>query len=220
MSRTNCLDFERRLNEVLDRHESPHDDDVLTAHADECSECNRYLSVQQSVMQIIGTAGFENGLESNVTRSSLRYQTSPGWSVVSALAICLAIGLALPRMANRSAEQFSDESPMLVAQIHASSDKVPEPVTQSPRVQTESNLTMLVTVDGAVESWQQFLASSTANAEWLEPVATPIRPLADSMTSTFNVLRKTMPGVRRMQDEERRESLDSAQRFHALGHVV
>jgi hypothetical protein len=44
-----CIDFEDRLNEVLDLRLSPADDAVLQAHADVCADCRELLSAQANL---------------------------------------------------------------------------------------------------------------------------------------------------------------------------
>ena len=209
MSETNCLEFERRLNEVLDARENPRDDHTIVGHAMECFQCDRYLATQVHILEAVNTAGLAKCEKPIAANRESDHQSRRAWFIGAALSICVVIGFSLPRHAEKS----DADQPTMLAKVTPAENAAVELMVESPAEVDESSTTMMVAMDGAVESWNQFLASSTENAEWLEPVATPIRPLADSMTSTFNVLRKTMPGVRRMQDQPRSEGLDSAQRL-------
>ncbi len=209
MNDTNCLTFELRLNEILDARGNPHADNVIVDHATECAECDRYLSAQVRILDIVNTVGLATCEKPRTASCTSNRRRLHGWSIGAALSVCVIIGFVL----QGDAEQSDTEQPTLMAQIPSTVNVPGESIPTPPADIDERSTTMMVAMDGAVESWNQFLASSTENAEWLEPVATPIRPLADSMTSTFNVLRKTMPGVRRMQEQPQTERLDSAQRL-------
>ncbi|MFC1758694.1 hypothetical protein ACFL2H_07990 [Planctomycetota bacterium] len=211
MNRMNCHEFETRLNDVLDRRDIPLEDGVLTSHAAECSTCCRLLSTQLRVMETIGKAISKSEDHSNIGLSFVepslpQPRRSRNWMLAVATAVCLAIALMLPQANDHSADAPLSQ----MVHVHDSSRAIPDTELEVVTEEHSQDSTILVAMDDAVESWNHFLASRTENTAWLEPVATPIRPLANSMTSTFNVLRQAMPRVRRVQHEQHREGLGSA----------
>lgn len=118
---------------------------------------------------------------------------------LAALAAMVAVGVynasnwSGPQLPRQTASNYV-ESSTFIANVDESSDN---PVPHENRYETTFPLDDLV-----VKSLSEFLAESTSNTKWLEPVATPIRPLADSMTSTFNVLRQAIPTGRRIAKPE------------------
>ncbi len=215
MRTLNCHDFNERLNEILDQREIPTCDRALIAHAASCPLCDRRLTTQQSILELVESPKrtvVRDAPPANTQRSR-RHEWN--WLIVVATAACIAVAYSLFQPAHQSSIQ-----PNAVAHsaqpVEATAGAVD--TEQETHDVSEPNESFVATMGVAVESWNQFLATRTENTEWLEPVASPIRPLTESMTSPFNVLRQTMPRVRR--EEPRGELLDSAKVFLAKSQLA
>jgi hypothetical protein len=200
MSGLQCQQFQERLNDLLDRRAAPRDDANIARHAKTCPECERWLDTQELVMRSlhISTPCTQS------TRVEYPFVTSGRWGAIAAIAATISLCLFAGHQWLNAPETY--EVAMVAEPVAIISENVEEIEIPVPLTDTAFR------IDGAVESWNEFLASSAANTEWLEPVATPIRPLADSMTSTFNVLRQAIPTGRRIQKPEIKVQ-ESAARF-------
>ena len=204
MNRLTCQEFEDRLNDVLDLRQSPQQDHRLTRHARVCSGCKRRLATQQSIISAVEPRAAAQNTYTNAKHAAGH------WFLVSA-AIAAAITITITLFAptrNDADQQIASAS---VSGNNDSGADVTENVMENEGTsRTLDGDTVSSPVDAAIETWSEFIVSSTSNTEWLEPVASPIRPLANSVSSTFNVLRQTLPQSRR-DTKSRSEPLESAQ---------
>lgn len=182
----NCIQFEARMNELLDRRSSFSRDAIIQQHAQECPNCARWLAAQTKINQCM--AEFNRvELEPNQTRSKQRMDASSYWLV--AATICIAV-LSI------TASFLSFDRPVPVAQLAppVPSQNIVSPVVVAPDL-SESNdeLETLYTINSLATSllmMDDLLPEEITQR--IEQAADPIRPLTDSVSSTINVLRRTI----------------------------
>ncbi|MCA9218623.1 MAG: hypothetical protein KDB27_36390 [Planctomycetales bacterium] len=191
MKSESCEAFEKRVNELLDARLDPHADGELLAHSVDCQECELLLETQRDLFAFIAKS------QSDVQRKRAVVSSRAGqWrTIATVLAACLAIGVAIVNRSPKSQTSVAEVS------TPSAADEVVS-VEIQPRVSTNRALVM----DDALASINAFLTEYPVDTQWLEPVASPIRPLADSMTSTFNVLRQALPPIRKKGTDRVEES--------------
>ena len=173
-----CVDFERRMNEVLDDRLDPHVDPMLISHARQCEGCQDLLDWNSAVVRAIPPAAPMSQPLANRFAISARRQwwTQPAvWGGLVAAAILAAIVVSLPETPDRSEtpdtkDQIATDStgtgpaPLDSIAIWAILDQIP----------VEEN-TRYVTV----------------------PIAGGIRPIRNSLGMAFEALRETLPPNKR-----------------------
>jgi hypothetical protein len=198
-----CVQFEMRLNQLLDDRRDPEGDLALSQHALECSECADLLLGQEVLrrgveMRLLNepTAGRDLAVRvaAEVTRcsrdSAWRRWT---WSIATiAAAVLLAVALQ--------------------HRLGGSRDTVPADRLAMPDASSDEG-TNRGLYDRAVAGIQMLRADSP---QWAEQMADGLKPVAESMSAALHGLRRTFsggePAVRSSQFE-----LQTLSRVGAIG---
>lgn len=202
-----CVEFEDRLNRLLDHRLSPDDDQPLCDHAQECQECAGLLHAQQRLFAGLGCGRIvppvslaERVVSQQHLEVSHREATwrKIGWGVLLASAASLG-GLALLALKDRDGEQVA-ELPVLETPGKATTQgtglaigrlgptKVKPPVAQSPvkEEKFDEYYVVLENFASQISEYKEFDEMS----ESLEPSFKPIR---SSFGLAIDALRRTLP---------------------------
>ncbi len=206
-----CQQFESRLNAVLDERRDPALDPQLRAHAHTCPPCHGLLETHR---QVLSAYRQRNGIApSQPTRSW--QNRAPGErprTRTIALAALLATACAVPLLLSNLPPTGRSEQPQAKLPDSARSRPAvlphPRPHSVHPTITDSAPATPNPeTLDVA---WNEL---RELNLEWLFPdlelprqqgsewlsrvrqVGGSLRPLTNSVTSTFSILRRTWPGT-------------------------
>jgi hypothetical protein len=178
MNRIDCREFDERFHEALDNRDAPERDQVLIAHARQCSSCAGVLRAQQAISAVI-------------CRADLKYAASPvvrrrsGYRrfAASMIAACVPVFLIAGWMLRPASDQVNNRSSgSTVNDLSLVSDSNPP---------ADGDLDLAV-------AWRQWISiQDPPSTSWLVPVVQPIQPLKNSVTSTWNVLIRTITPVKR-----------------------
>jgi hypothetical protein len=204
-----CEQFEHRLNEVLDQRRDPAQDRALHRHAQTCSACRGLLDTHRQILSAfrLRKAGTVRPLP---PQSSLNDRRIGNRS--AALAALLATACAVPLLigswmsATRSGQTKPD--PLIVPQgysVAASDQGLPSsrPPIAQPAPPDSSPEALAISWSGLRELNLEWLLHDLdmpqqTRADWLSrvrEVGGSLRPLTNSVTSTFSILKRTWPGT-------------------------
>ena len=206
-----CQQFESRLNTVLDERRDPALDPQLCAHAHACPLCQRLLETHR---QILSAYRHRNGIAlSHPTRSwQNRAPAAHPRTRTIAVAALLATVCAVPllrsnlppaRRSERPQTALPDSTRSLPAaprhpRPHSIHETIADAAPATPNPETldvawselrELNLEWL---------FPDLELPRQQGSEWLSrvrQVGGSLRPLTNSVTSTFSILRRTWPGA-------------------------
>lgn len=186
-----CIEFESRLHDVLDHREDPGLDNELAVHAQACEKCGQYLASQQALF--LSLSGSSIG---KVPVSSAQPATSlPGFWLVVNPAITLAAILLMGLLVTVA---FQDPSHQPGHQPGQAAVKVALPAKTVPShelVATQPNWALPQSLPNVQQWWNEATAQS-GGIPISEPVSCGLRPVANSVSSAWNVLRSSLPRVR------------------------
>jgi hypothetical protein len=188
-----CVEFERRLNELLDDR-LPLDSDLeLAAHADECGQCAELLAGHELLLR--GMAALCCDADDHLADGRRKPALVPAdlavrvaaqvggahprrlspWWMLPALAASVLIAAAVYNGAHAKP-----------ASKDATSDLSKE-VAHSP-VENPTSLT--------ADRWQPWLKQlGDGRDQWMDQVADGLKPVTDSMSAALHALRRTLPGA-------------------------
>jgi hypothetical protein len=190
-----CVEFEMRLNELLDERLPPSSDPVLESHAVDCPQCGDLLSAHEALLDAA------EGLARWPSRSDLAVRVAADlvqprgrrlgswiWALV-AMAAALLISLGLWRW-----RAGANPAPFAGNELVAQADNTATPSTlgtTSTLQQTDPRLWIS-------QSTQQ-AATDFGARDWtrVEQMADGLKPVADSMSAAWEALRRTWPHVER-----------------------
>ncbi len=176
-----CVQFEMRLNQLLDDRRDPECDLDLAEHARECPGCADLLVAHETLLRGVELRRFDEpsagrDLAVRVAAEVARSSGDSAWQrwswSVGTIAAALLLALALWH------------------RIGGLKDSAPADQSTTPIASRDdgSNRDLL---DRAVERTQKLLADSP---QWAEHVADGLKPVADSMSAALNGLRKRFSG--------------------------
>jgi predicted anti-sigma-YlaC factor YlaD len=130
-----CLDFESRLQDVLDARESPQADAAIRTHAAECAECGHLLAAMVAVVE--NTSAAPVACSADVTRRVLqqmrpvRARVLPlRWAVP--LAVAAALAAVLPVWSLLSGEHGPAENHAAITKAPAQAAPIEPDRTVAP----------------------------------------------------------------------------------------
>jgi hypothetical protein len=183
-----CVQFEMRLNELLDERSSPDADLDLLEHARDCSDCADLLAGHELLLNGVQTlespgagADFAVRVAAELADSRRPLWRRWMWSVPAVAAAAL-VAVGLWRMLNAPSYE-GRSTDRLVTTI---------PSADVPGVQRNVN-----------DRYFQYYGSQAAamteefrgrRIEWVEQMADGLKPVADSMSAALHALRRTLPG--------------------------
>lgn len=181
-----CVDFEARLNDVLDERAAPESDPELVRHSQTCVNCAEQMQWHLQILSAVHPPVMPNSIAdriatpSPVARGLGRLMQQPafwGGIVVAAAVGWLAINLpkSAPQPANTgdSAAELADRSPS---------------AGPSPLVASQQFYSLL----------EQLPVEETKRVA--EPIAGGIRPIRNSLGVAFDALRETLPPNKRPEE--------------------
>jgi len=191
-----CVEFEMRLNELLDERLPPESDPVLESHAVDCPQCGDLLSAHEALLDAA------EGLARSPLRSDLAVRvaadlvqpTGPrlgSWTwglVATAAAVMISLGLwrwhagANPALLAGNNELVG---PTRNATVPSAPGALSGLQQTDPRLWI-SQSTQQVTTDLGARDWTR-----------VEQMADGLKPVADSMSAAWEALRRTWPHVER-----------------------
>ncbi len=216
-----CHEFEIRLHELLDRRLEPQWDRLLRAHARTCPNCQDLLRDQQRILDALA------GRQATVTPSSGRTAPSPAarmrprvkltWSAGFAIACLVLLPLVsrslpptLPQGARPTTNQVAESTtaqpattpsqlgaPELAALSHVSPSAAPQ--NEFPLWDDWRSLDLGQLLPEA----ERVRLRSTRWLDRVREVGGSFRPLTNSVSSTFSILKRTWPGTQPRNDSGR-----------------
>lgn len=181
-----CTDFESRLHEVLDRRQDPSLDKKLISHTRTCEECGQYLASQQALFLSLAGSSVERVSVPSAQAAALR-------PTVVTPALVLAGILLIGLFVTAAFQGDTSHQPIQTAANVAGSPANKLPSDES--VSTRRKLLLPRSLPTVQQLWNEATAQ-TASIPISEPVACGLRPVANSVSSAWNVLRNSMPRVR------------------------
>ena len=160
------------MNSLLDSRRLPEQDPLLIQHAQDCEACRLDLETQRRVFE------FMQVHPTRARRRSAPSRTTIGVAAASAAFVLLAVSFNAPDAT--TPPTGSTQTP-----DHANTNPAPRVEPDSPNL-----LAGLMHGDFSNLLPEQTQLTDTA---WLDQVSGGVKPLANSMSSTFNVLRRTWP---------------------------
>ena len=209
-----CVDFARRLNLVLDERQRPDDDDMLQAHASDCSDCQQLLLGQSRLMELLGRE--VASLPSDFSRRTVAAASVP--SRVSArttriLAAVLATAATLLIVASPVARRLSrgpislEQRPSVptirtkgdhsrrraiptIAALQPELRKIDRKVPAAPAVvrSEPEEFRRLIR-----DFWRNLPEVPDSQLEPIDRLAGGFRPLASTLGAALDALRRSLP---------------------------
>lgn len=203
-----CVEFESRLNRVLDSRLSPDDDGQLAEHARECDDCSSLMQAQRALFAGLraGRAAVPVDLadrvvsrrHTEVTRSRARWRNA-GWTVLLATAASLA-GLAVIAWSNRNPQPSIVKTPEAPQQKNAGAGRGLAIATIGPKRGTETrNDETPKAADKfdayfvVLENFASQISDSKEFDEVSESLEPGIKPIRSSFELALDALRRTLP---------------------------
>lgn len=201
-----CLDFEQRLQRLLDYRCRPDYDDQLKMHAAVCDSCQGKLESQRLLFAHIATSstvelpsGMATAVLSRLTEQRhVRRQRRQRY-MTCALVVCLMCVLfmrhdfcPIDERPGIPAASLVTTLPALALpvtqqQLHHAAEK---PITTAAPKSTEQQ-----TVQLALKQWKTPLAQWNAHSMIsLDQITNGLKPIASSFSIALSALRRTLPG--------------------------
>jgi len=219
-----CIDFEDRLNQLLDDRLPVQDDPVLTAHADECVDCREVLAAQESLFRGLRTlqrqtivpemalpvmAEFNSPAPPFPTIPPPRFQRP--WAAIltsaAALVVAVSVGVWIANnsrpegnvvQANKSGGGKVNPDGLAIIVKPEAKNRL-QPATSAPH-KVQANKPSLTPAQQRESYWlaMESLASHIPPVENLdvEHYAPSFRPIRESFEVALDVLMRTLPGRR------------------------
>ena len=192
MIQLTCAKFETRFHDLLDQRSDPSQDAQLFSHSQHCKPCQQMMRAHASI---------ESVLDSISAQPASRLEHKPvvsisRWSAVAA-AIVLTVAVTSHFVVSARSNTAKAESGDANINMHVAENEVRSSAADESGnhlLALASNFNLLIPDDLSTQ------------AEWIEPVTTPMRPLQESVSSTINVLRRTIPGYRKTVDADGKTS--------------
>ncbi|MEO1973267.1 MAG: hypothetical protein ABGX07_17035 [Pirellulaceae bacterium] len=179
-----CVEFEWRLNELLDDRVDPIRDDQLASHAQSCEKCEDLLHWNSAVMGALPVQDLDPVRLDGFTTSNRgqfrnrgQFTFRAAWAVLAVVAAVVVCVSLLPN--SDTAEQGAD---------------------QPAALETERSNTDMLALWGVLDQFStgentRFVTEPTRFVT--EPIVGGIRPIRNSLGMAFGALRDTLPGKRR-----------------------
>lgn len=181
-----CEQFEQRVNQLLDARQSL-EDEPLMSHAANCEECRASWIAYQQMMGLLPI--------SSVAPLPRHGVWTRRFAAVAAAVVLLIAFVNWPR-AKREIEiqQISSTSP---SNIKPSTDVVHTPGAPPYLVHQPLVSLRLLSMGDWTQTMNQVELSFGAElpdvqTEWMSAVATSMSPLQDSLTTTLNLIRRSV----------------------------
>ena len=173
-----CVDFELRMNEIMDDRLDPNVDRLLVSHAQQCECCQDLLRWNSAIIEAIPrtTVRSRSLVDEVVASAQSQWWSRPTlWAGLVAVAVLAAIAVNLPRGGDPSPEG-PDANRELSAQAP---DVAPSPIESAA---------LWALLD-------QIPVDETRHVT--DPIAGGIRPIRNSLGMAFEALRDTLPPNKR-----------------------
>jgi hypothetical protein len=194
-----CVEFERRLNDLLDNR-LPLDSDLeLSAHADECCECADLLAGHELLVHGMATlcgagASQEFGLADDAwNRSSFDRRPAPAVPAELAVRVAAEVSAAgrrrlsfwwmLPALA---------ASVLIAAAVYSGARPKSPPSSDNDVASSVALPATSLTADHWQAKWREF---GDSRYQWMDQMADGLKPVTDSMSAALHALRRTWPGA-------------------------
>lgn len=203
-----CHEFEQRLNDLLDERQSPERDQILAAHAAQCTDCRQLLVGQQVLLEGLRTGpgvGLRDRFAAAVIAShsghaaATQLAASRGLGADnSSLGWLVGLGLATAAAALVAVSIFlasEPEGPQLagVAGANQMGGLAGEDTGKS-RARAKG-LSQYTPDGGYGVAIAEFVPEAVEQFENVERYAPGIRPLRVSFAMLWDALRRTIPGL-------------------------
>ncbi len=206
-----CVEFERRLNELLDNRLPVDSDSELNSHANECCDCAELLAGQELLVRGMaalcgaGSAQECGSADEAWKRDSLDRVAVPAagahlavrvaaevcaaqrrrlswWWMLPALAASVLIAAAVYNGAFNSGARAKSAA---IGNNDLATNGVVAPGALSPENPTS------LSADRWQAKWRQL---GDSRYQWMDQVADGLKPVTDSMSAALHALRRTWPG--------------------------
>ncbi|HEV3418471.1 MAG TPA: hypothetical protein VG056_16735 [Pirellulales bacterium] len=183
-----CVQFEMRLNELLDERSSPDADLELVEHARDCSDCADLLAAHELLLDGVETlespgagADFAVRVAAELADARRPRWRSWIWSVPAVAATAL-IAVGLWRVLNAPSYEDGSTARSVPSNSHPVAAGVAPDVTDRYFQYYGSQAKAMT---------EEFRGR---RIEWVEQLADGLKPVADSMSAALHALRRTLPG--------------------------
>ena len=208
-----CVEFEDRLNRLLDHRLSPDEDVQLASHAGECEDCASILRAQRRLFAGLRTApqppvDFADRVVSQVhftTHAQRSTWRRVRWMLLVATAAGLA-GIMVMSIASRQQQQVVDQPdpPRAVAAEHRQRPKhgpglaiaTVKPTPSSAKPQSEEERQRIEAYRQYLEGLARQVGDSKEFDDVSETLTPSIRPIQSSFGLAIDTLRRTLPRSR------------------------
>ncbi len=216
-----CETFEQRFQDILDNRQDPLNDTQLGEHAEYCAECQEML--QASSRLWAGLAEEVAPLHASVatavlcevlpqTQKSVVPKRALSPTVLSASLIALALLLTVPLwnyLATTDNQPGTEQKPGIA---QADTEQTPlDPATPGDDSKPEIAKEISPVPSGSPNFDAPFPAPfnlfvqhfrEAGRPAWISEVSVSFRPVTNSVGSTLNVLRRSLPGNENPSDQE------------------
>ncbi len=208
-----CVQFETRLNDLLDEREPPGDDRQLIEHARRCDECADLLAGHEMLLADLQSLACAGSLDGPRT---LRRPAAPvdfslrvalavaderraarrnGWFwLIPALAASLLVAVVAWRNLGAA---FSGARPTAETMAHAATPVTPSAVRHPGDIPQATPLTSVIAAQLPSYPWTGMRTDQISQGltDSVEHLADGLKPVTDSMSAALQALRRTLPGA-------------------------
>jgi hypothetical protein len=198
-----CVQFETRLNELLDERLSPELEPAIGRHAGECARCAALLAAHEDLLTGVESLRMSEAMPDLAVRVagelSRRHILAPparGWWIpAAAAALLLGVGVWCWAAASRKgAEQLAtsgtDMSVAMRTAAHEGPSPSASPASTAPTATSRSRVVSQWIVTDTKALAEDF---SVRPRLLMEQMADGIKPVADSMSAALEALRRNLP---------------------------
>jgi len=211
-----CLDFERRLNALLDERMRPQSDPHLAAHAASCERCRRLLAGQEKLLVGLSRMTAPPLSRDFARRVVIQARLKPAVTAVSrgpfvvaacfasAAAVLLALWTAwnsrgdlagIAKLAAEMPKMTASQGNGTLAITQAPGNRPPvagaDWLIEAPRLAGR-----LRNYRGAIDELADVLPEAAQRLDEMEQIAPGIRPLRAALSIVWDTLCRTLPGAR------------------------
>ena len=201
-----CLDFEQRMQLLLDHRCHPDYDDQLRMHAEVCDGCQRKLEGQRLLFAHLGTSstlelsgGMATAVLSGLTEQRHARRQRRQRYLACTLVACLTGVLFMRHDFHPIDERPGIPAAPLVTRppvfaLSVTQQQLPH-AAEKPSTTADSKSTEQQTIQRALKQWKTPLAQWNAHSALsLDQIANGLKPIASSFSIALNALRRTLPG--------------------------